>query len=133
MAILNLTQHNSTADQINAGIIDLPVDFQTVLKELLTFPTTYTRKDLEQRALQIHELIRDMCGEHFGASPKHALDGVMIGGMPSFMPVLEATLISKGIRVGYACTERKSVDKTLPDGSVQKTAVFVHAGMYWAN
>ena len=131
--ILNLTQHNATADQINAGINDLPVDdFQTALKGLLTFPTQYTRADLEYRALQIHELIRDMCGEHFGAPPKHALDGVMIGGMPSFMPVLEATLVSKGIRVGYACTERQSIDKEI-DGKVVKTAIFVHAGMYWAN
>ena len=130
--ILNLTQHNATKDQIYAGIIDMPADFQTALKGLLTFPTTYTRKDLEQRALQIHELIRDMCGEHFGAPPHHALDGVMIGGMPSFMPVLEATLVSKGIRVGYACTERQSIDKEI-DGKVVKTAIFVHAGMYWAN
>ena len=130
--ILNLTQHNATATQIEAGINDLPVDFQTALKGLLTFPTQYTRADLEYRALQIHELIRDMCGEHFGAPPKHALDGVMIGGMPSFMPVLEATLVSKGIRVGYACTERQSIDKEI-DGKVVKTAIFVHAGMYWAN
>ena len=130
--ILNLTQHNATADQINVGINDLTVDFQTGLKGLLTFPTQYTRADLEYRALQIHELIRDMCGEHFGAPPKHALDGVMIGGMPSFMPVLEATLVSKGIRVGYACTERQSIDKEI-DGKVVKTAIFVHAGMYWAN
>ena len=130
--ILNLTQHNATADQLASGIIDLPVEFQTALKSLLTFPTTYTRADLEYRALQIHELIRDMCGEHFGAPPKHALDGVMIGGMPSFMPVLEATLVSKGIRVGYACTERQSIDKEI-DGKVVKTAIFVHAGMYWAN
>ena len=130
--ILNLTQHNATDDQINAGINDIPVDFQNTLKGLLTFPTQYTRADLEYRALQIHELIRDMCGEHFGAPPKHALDGVMIGGMPSFMPVLEATLVSKGIRVGYACTERQSIDKEI-DGKVVKTAIFVHAGMYWAN
>ena len=125
--ILNLTQHNATADQINAGINDLPVDFQTTLKGLLTFPTQYTRDDLEYRSLQIHELVRDFCG-----TSKEVLDGVMIGGMPSFMPVLESVLISKGIKVGYACTERKSVDKEV-DGKIIKTAVFVHAGMYWAN
>lgn len=125
--ILNLTQHNATADQINAGINDLPVDFQNTLKGLLTFPTQYTRDDLEYRSLQIHELVRDFCG-----TSKEVLEGVMIGGMPSFMPVLESVLISKGIKVGYACTERKSVDKEV-DGKIIKTAVFVHAGMYWAN
>ena len=125
--ILNLTQHNATADQINAGINDLPVDFQNTLKGLLTFPTQYTRADLEYRSLQIHELVRDFCG-----TSKEVLEGVMIGGMPSFMPVLESVLISKGIKVGYACTERKSVDKEV-DNKIIKTAVFVHAGMYWAN
>lgn len=125
--ILNLTQHNATADQINVGINDLTVDFQTALKGLLTFPTQYTRADLEYRALQIHELVRDFCG-----TSEEVLEGVMIGGMPSFMPVLESVLISKGIKVGYACTERKSVDKEV-DGKIIKTAVFVHAGMYWAN
>ena len=125
--ILNLTQHNATATQIEAGINDLPVDFQTALKGLLTFPTQYTRADLEYRALQIHELVRDFCGPS-----KEVLKGVMIGGMPSFMPVLESVLISKGIKVGYACTERQSIDKEI-DGKVVKTAIFVHAGMYWAN
>ena len=125
--ILNLTQHNATADQQDAGIIDMPVEFQVALKGLLTFPTQYTRDDLEYRALQIHELVRDFCG-----TSKEVLEGVMIGGMPSFMPVLESVLISKGIKVGYACTERQSVDKEV-DGKVVKTAIFVHAGMYWAN
>ena len=125
--ILNLTQHNATKDQQDAGIIDMPVEFQVALKGLLTFPTQYTRADLEYRALQIHELVRDFCG-----TSEEVLEGVMIGGMPSFMPVLESVLISKGIKVGYACTERKSVDKEV-DGKIIKTAVFVHAGMYWAN
>ena len=125
--ILNLTQHNATKDQQDAGIIDMPVEFQVALKGLLTFPTQYTRDDLEYRALQIHELVRDFCG-----TSKEVLEGVMIGGMPSFMPVLESVLISKGIKVGYACTERQSVDKEV-DGKVVKTAIFVHAGMYWAN
>ena len=57
--ILNLTQHNATKDQQDAGIIDMPVEFQVALKGLLTFPTQYTRADLEYRALQIHELVCD--------------------------------------------------------------------------
>lgn len=36
--ILNLTQHNATADQINAGINDLPVDFQNTLKRSTYIP-----------------------------------------------------------------------------------------------
>ena len=122
-----------TQQQVDSGIKDFPENYKTVLKGLLTFPTTYTRTDLECRAKQIHELIREYYEDvvfNFGYPPN--IEGVMIGGMPSFMPVLEATLVAKGIRVGYACTERKSVDKEV-DGKVVKTAIFVHAGMYWAN
>ena len=56
----------------------------------------------------------------------------MIGGMPSFMPVLESVLVSKGLKVGYACTDRVSKD-IIKDGEVVKTSIFVHAGMYWVN
>lgn len=127
MAILNLTQHNSTQDQLATNIVDLPVDFKTALVAAITFPAVYTKTDLESAAGKVYELVRD-----YVPYLLDGFEGAMIGGMPSFMPVLEATLISKGIRVGYACTERQSIDKEV-DGKIIKTAVFVHAGMYWAN
>ena len=125
--ILNLTQHNATKDQINAGIVDLPAEFKTALVGAITFPATYTKSDLERKARQVLEVVRDYHGSEVAKTAS-----VMIGGMPSFMPVLERVLSEYGIKVGYACTERKSVDKEV-DGKIIKTAVFVHAGMYWAN
>ena len=125
MAILNLTQHNATADQLAAGIIDLPAEFKQELAEIITFPALYTKHDLELRARRVYSLILDLPCDI-------PVDGVMIGGMPSFMPVLEKELVECGFRVGYACTERQSVDKEV-DGKIIKTAIFVHVGMYWAN
>ena len=131
--ILNLTQHNATKDQIDAGINDLPELYQDFLKKKLTFPVQYDKEMLVSRANTIAKIVEDFIQDtifNTGVAPE--VEGVMIGGMPSFMPVLEATLVSKGIRVGYACTERQSIDKEI-DGKIVKTAVFVHAGMYWAN
>lgn len=125
MAILNLTQHNATADQLAAGIIDLPAEFKAELVKIITFPAIYDKYELELRARRVYSLILDLpCNIK--------VDGVMIGGMPSFMPVLEKELVECGVRVGYACTERQSVDKEV-DGKIIKTAIFVHVGMYWAN
>ena len=131
--ILNLTQHNATKDQQDAGISDLPELYKDFLKKKLTFPVQYDKEMLVSRANTIAKIVEDFIEDtifNTGVAPE--IDGVMVGGMPSFMPVLEATLVSKGIRVGYACTERQSIDKEI-DGKVVKTSVFVHAGMYWAN
>ena len=131
--ILNLTQHNATKDQQDAGISDLPELYKDFLKKKLTFPVQYDKEMLVSRANTIAKIVEDFIQDtifNTGVAPE--IDGVMIGGMPSFMPVLESVLVSKGIRVGYACTERQSIDKEI-DGKVVKTAIFVHAGMYWAN
>ena len=128
MAILNLTQHNATATQIEAGIIDLPAELKTALISIITFPATYTKSDLECKARQVLEVVRDYHGSEVAKTAS-----VMIGGMPSFMPVLERVLSEYGIKVGYACTDRVSEDQVQADGSVKKVAVFKHAGMYWAN
>ena len=126
MKIINLTQHNATEDQVAAGVIDLQGDMKAALVAAITFPPIYTKADLVMAARVVNELIRDHVGMH------GQIDGVMIGGMPSFMPVLETLLMSKGIKVGYACSERVSKDIPQADGTVKKVAVFAHVGMYWA-
>ena len=131
--ILNLTQHNATKDQIDAGINDLPELYQDFLKKKLTFPVQYDKEMLVSRANTIAKIVEDFIEDtifNTGVAPE--VEGVMIGGMPSFMPVLESVLVSKGLKVGYACTDRVSKD-VIKDGEVIKTSVFVHAGMYWAN
>lgn len=53
---------------------------------------------------------------------------VMIGGAPYLMAPLERMLKKSGYRPVYSFSERRSVEETLPDGSVKKTAVFAHVG-----
>ena len=52
----------------------------------------------------------------------------MIGGAPFLMSPLESALLNNGIEPVYAFSTRESVEKKLPDGSVQKTNIFKHKG-----
>lgn len=151
MTIINLTQHQATEDQVAVGVVNVIGANLTELKTLLTFPAVYTTEMLKTAA----EAIAKLAWIEWNASCQAAADAdtrplsstddaymdywyhspkeVMIGGMPSFMRHLEDALIAKGFRVGYACTARVSVDKPDGKGGVEKTAVFKHVGMYWAN
>ena len=123
MNILNLTQHASTEDQLNDGVIDLQGDLKIALVAAITFPATYDHAELVSRAKRVVGIVKDS-----QIDAQH----VMIGGMPSFMPVLQQVLQAAGYRVGYACTDRVSVDVPDGNGGVKKTSVFKHVGMYWA-
>jgi len=50
----------------------------------------------------------------------------MIGGAPYLMGILEECLRDKGIKPLYSFSVRKSVERTLEDGSVVKEAIFKH-------
>jgi len=54
--------------------------------------------------------------------------GAMIGGAPFLMASLEEELKKENVTVLYSFSERRSVEKIMDDGSVQKTAVFKHCG-----
>jgi len=123
MNILNLTQHAATEDQLAGGVIDLQGELKAALVAAITFPPVYDHDMLVSRAKRVVGIVRDAqvdCGH------------VMIGGMPSFMPVLQQVLQEAGYHVGYACTDRVSVDVPDGNGGVRKTSVFKHVGMYWA-
>lgn len=119
MTILNLTQHFATADQIDAGIVDLPEHERAFLVNLLTFESlSETSADrMMQRADAIAAIAHSL-----GAK------GVMIGGAPFFMSALEDSLKNAGIPAYYAFTQRASVDKVV-DGETVKTSVFKHVGL----
>lgn len=55
-------------------------------------------------------------------------EAAMIGGAGYFMRPLEEALKEKGIQPLYSFSERKSVEKTNPDGTVTKVNVFEHVG-----
>ncbi len=115
--IINFTQHRATPEQIEAGVAELiPV---SELSEILTFVDIPTAQEIRSRAEEAAKLISSVSEP--GAQ-------VMIGGAPFFMGTLEAALKAAGFKPVYAFSERKSVDVVKEDGSVVKTAVFVHKG-----
>ena len=115
MKIINLTQHKVSAQQVEAGVFDLPET--SVLKEVLTFKEIPTEEDIENRA----KLLTGLALTSNAAS-------AMIGGAPYLMGTLERELKSKGIQPLYSFTERVSVDIVNEDGTVTKTSVFKHQG-----
>ena len=123
MNILNLTQHAATDDQQVAGVVDLHGDLKAALVAAITFPAVYSHDELVSRAKRVVGICKD---SQIDASH------VMIGGMPSFMPILQSVLQAADYHVGFACTDRVSVDVPDGNGGVKKTSVFKHVGMYWA-
>lgn len=113
--IFNMTQHAASQEEVLAGV--QPGDTAQELKTLLTFNTLPTAEQINARA----EKLADMAA----ASGCHA---AMIGGAPYLMPVLEKALRARGIEPLYAFSERRSVEKTMPDGTVQKASVFKFLG-----
>ncbi len=113
--VLNLTQHQATQEQVNAGVVE-PADKQQV-QQLLTFDRLPSNHDL---VISANELVK--------IAAKSGCRKVMIGGAPFFMPVLEGALRREGLLAVYAFSERVSVEETLPDGSVRKTNIFKHVG-----
>lgn len=119
MTIVNLTQHNATNDQIDAGVFNVDYDHNELdyLRSLLTFDSIPTIEDMQQRADEIAKIA-------LRTNAKKA----MIGGAPFFMGYLETALKSVGIQPLYAFSQRVSVETTAEDGTVTKQNVFKHMG-----
>lgn len=119
MTIVNLTQHNATNDQIDAGVFNVDYDHNELdyLRSLLTFDSIPTIEDMQQRADEIAKIA-------LRTDAKKA----MIGGAPFFMGYLETALKSVGIQPLYAFSQRVSVETTAEDGTVTKQNVFKHMG-----
>lgn len=115
--ILNLTQHNKTVQQEEAGVFE-PKD-KTLVQNLLTFKKTPTKWELQQRAKELASYVQ-FVEDHVGP--------VMIGGAGYFMSELEDALRGIGCKPVYSFTERVSQDQTQPDGTVVKKVVFLHTG-----
>ena len=110
-----MTQHAASNDQIAAGVIE-PSD-KAAVQALLTFDDLPSKAEVQERAEKLAQIAKDS-----GATT------AMIGGAPFLMAPLEAALKGRGIQPLYAFSRRESVEKTLPDGSTQKVAVFRHLG-----
>ena len=119
MAILNLTQHSATPEQIAQGVGDLNPHHGEIqqLKSLLTFESLPTAEEVYERAYAIAALAQS-----------YFVDVAMIGGAPYLMGALERALNKVGIKPVYAFSERVSEEQVQEDGSVHKVNVFKHIG-----
>lgn len=123
--IINATQHLATEEQRAAGVIDLDGATCERVKEYMTFDSIPDHEDLHYFAAAIIEEIVRFAKEH-GLTPKSTC--LMLGGAPFFMSALERACKSSDIDYVYAFSQRKSVEKQLPDGTVVKQNVFKHLG-----
>lgn len=160
MAIINLTQHPATPDQIAAGVVD--VTDRERLSRLLTVQVggpdgfasmrpTVQADFLSRRAWEIvanyvlpvvAEVTRDYLAAFAqdGYLPETQTDllnartmprgQAMIGGFAPLMAVLIQMLRESGCDPLYSLSDRVTVEETLPDGAVRKTQVFKHLGFY---
>ena len=119
--ILNLTQHNATAEQMAAGVYDLSADKIGELRKALTFDFLPTENEIWERA----EIIATIAGEE---KVKTGAKTAMIGGAPYLMRALVSCLALKGITPLYSFSQRQSEESTDSNGNVVKTAVFRHVG-----
>ena len=118
MTIINLTQHAATAEQLAAGVFDVPNEgARRELLMQLTFGDLPEDGEIVERAEALASIAMA-----FGAR------AAMIGGAPYLMSTLERELREGGITPLYAFSRRESVEEKLPDGSVRKVAVFRHLG-----
>ena len=118
MTIINLTQHAATAEQLAAGVFDVPNEgARRELLMQLTFNDLPEDGEIVERAAAVASIAMA-----FGAR------AAMIGGAPYLMSTLERELREGGITPLYAFSRRESVEEKLPDGSVRKVAVFRHLG-----
>lgn len=111
--VMNLTQHQATDAEVQAGVT--PAAPSVEIKSLLTFQDIPSREEVLERAEKLAEIAA-------------GYPAAMIGGAPYLMGALETALKKRDVQPVYAFSERKSMEKTLPDGSVQKTAVFEFKG-----
>ena len=124
--ILNLTQHQASTEQVEAGVVDLTGADLDELKRLLTFVDLPREGEPEERARAIADIARRAS---VAVAEGEEVFG-MIGGAMWLMAPLEKALANAGIAPVYAFSVRESVEETLPDGSIKKTAVFRHKGFY---
>jgi hypothetical protein len=127
---LNLTQHQPTAEQVSAGVINLKEELQPQLKALLNFTDIPTADDLEKTAQGIGSLVYQHLGMDYNENDDsevkaHKLQ-FMIGGAPYLMKPLIEELNYLG-RPVFSFTERVSVEKEV-NGEVIKTSIFKHKG-----
>ena len=115
MSILNLTHHDATLEQLEAGVVE-PSDKATV-RNLLTFVDLPTLDELRQRAYKLAEYA-DMEG----------VKKAMIEAPSYLISLLEAELIAHNIQPVHSFYGRWTTEKLDVDGRILAGIVFKHMG-----
>ena len=118
---MNLTLFTPTAEQSRDGVIEPDAETKNRINQLSTFTEIPTRETLERNAKEIVSMI----------DPR--FDGAMIGGAPYFTPYLEKELAKNGFEAVHSYSERKVIENTLEDGTVEKKSVFTYQGLVHGN
>ncbi len=117
MAILNLTQHTASTEQILDSVVDLPTEHREVLSSLLTFNTLPDAATIQHVADKIADIAQS-----------HGATQAMIGGAMWLVGPLTDTLRARGISPLFSFSQRKSEESIQSDGSTRKVVVFQHIG-----
>lgn len=118
--VLNITQHQSTPDQKQAGVIDVSLDDQVQLKQLLTFQGLYDAKTITARVSELLCWLDELY-------PKSKV--FLVGSMPpAANAILERMFKEKGHTCVYSVSDRICVETHQVDGSVKKEYQFKHLG-----
>lgn len=119
--ILNLTQHDSTLEQIEQGVFNPSQEDKNSIISLLTVDEIPNN----------HEVI-NICTQIASIALKYKIHNEplksMIGGAPAMMSFLEEELKKVDIEHVYAFSKRVSLDEIQKDGSIKKTTVVKHIG-----
>ena len=122
MIIINLTQHTSTPEQRDAGVVDLPEKTRNDVSDMITFNEIPSLEEMRSVARRVIDLAVMAYG------PLPLGQEMMIGGAPFFMATFEEAIrLAGGVPV-YAFSRRESVDQPQADGSVKKVGTFRFAG-----
>lgn len=119
MAIVNLTQHNATPDQISAGVVE-PAVAKSIVSSLLDINTLSDALSVTVLNAKVEALV--------ALAEESGCDTAMIGGAPFLMAPLAGALKDAGITPVYAFSKRVPGEVQLPDGTVKKTLTFCHEG-----
>lgn len=115
MKILNLTQHDITKNQEEAGVCE-PKN-KTLVREKLTFETLPTLEEIQARSKELVKICQE---ENYQT--------IMLGGAQYLLPFLVKDLQEAGFIILFAYTKRLVEESFKEDGSVIKVFHFKHEG-----
>ena len=118
--IVNLTRHEATPSQVDAGVVELSPEKRQDLPGLLTFRAKdfmgATREEIQNLLANRATMIAGKA-----AGYKEAL----VGGAPYFIPHICYALKQRGITPLFSFSERVAEERII-EGKVAKTIYFEH-------